>query len=74
LASPEPAADSLDAMHLPPGDNTALLANLRYRLEPCLKACAIELDWAVGAPWPAADARAGAGDWRPVTNSQPAGA
>ena len=74
LGSPEPAADSLDAMHLSPGDNTALLANLRYRLEPCLKACGIELDWAVDAPGPVADAGEGAGHWRAVENSQPAGA
>jgi hypothetical protein len=40
---------SIDAMHLPPGDITALLANLRYRLEPRLKACGIELEWAVDA-------------------------
>jgi signal transduction histidine kinase len=40
---------SIDAMHLPPGDVTALLANLRYRLEPRLKACGIELEWAVDA-------------------------
>jgi len=38
---------SIDAMNLPPGDITALLANLRYRLEPRLKACGIELEWAV---------------------------
>ena len=40
---------SIDAMHLPPGDITALLANLRYRLEPRLKACGIELEWVVDA-------------------------
>ena len=38
---------SIDAMNLPPGDVTALLANLRYRLEPRLHASDIELRWAV---------------------------
>lgn len=38
---------SIDAMNLPVGDLTALLANLRYRLEPRLKAAGIELGWAV---------------------------
>lgn len=38
---------SIDAMHLNPGDVTALLANLRYRLEPRFKACGIELQWDV---------------------------
>ena len=38
---------SIDAMHLPPGDITALLANLRYRLEPRLKASDIALQWDV---------------------------
>lgn len=38
---------SIDAMHLPVGDVTALLANLRYRLEPRLAASDIELQWAV---------------------------
>ena len=38
---------SIDALHLPPGDVTALLANLRYRLEPRLKAAGIELQWQV---------------------------
>ena len=33
---------------------TALLANLRYRLEPRLTACGIELDWAVDALEPVA--------------------
>jgi hypothetical protein len=51
---------SIDAMHLPPGDVTALLANLRYRLEPRLKACGIELDWAVDALEPLAGLDAGA--------------
>lgn len=38
---------SIDAMNLPPGDVTAMLANLRYRLEPRLKNADIELQWDV---------------------------
>lgn len=38
---------TIDTMNLPPGDITALLANLRYRLEPRLKASDIELHWDV---------------------------
>lgn len=38
---------SIDAMNLPLGDITALLANLRYRLEPRFKASDIELLWEV---------------------------
>lgn len=38
---------SIDAMNLPAGDITALLANLRYRLEPRLRASDIELLWDV---------------------------
>jgi len=38
---------SIDSMNLPPGDVTALLANLRYRLEPRFAALDIELQWAV---------------------------
>ncbi len=38
---------SIDAMHLPAGDVTALLANLRYRLEPRLRAAGIALEWHV---------------------------
>jgi len=34
-------------MNLSPGDITALLANLRYRLEPRFKASDIELQWDV---------------------------
>jgi hypothetical protein len=34
-------------MHLPAGDITALLANLRYRLEPRFAASDIELQWDV---------------------------
>jgi len=51
---------SIDAIHLPTGDVTALLANLRYRLEPRLRACDIELEWAVDLidPIPWLDAQA----------------
>lgn len=51
---------SIDAIHLPTGDVTALLANLRYRLEPRLRACDIELEWAVDLldPIPRLDAQA----------------
>jgi len=38
---------SIDTMTLPAGDITALLANLRYRLEPRFNALDIELQWAV---------------------------
>ena len=38
---------SIDAMNLPAGDITALLANLRYRLEPRFIASDIELQWDV---------------------------
>jgi signal transduction histidine kinase len=38
---------SIDAMNLPPGDLTTLLANLRYRLEPRFKASDIALVWDV---------------------------
>ncbi len=38
---------SIDAMNLPPGDVTTLLANLRYRLEPRFKASDIALSWDV---------------------------
>lgn len=51
---------SIDAMNLSPGDVTALLANLRYRLEPRFKASDIELQWAVDLvpPLPRFDHRA----------------
>jgi len=39
---------SIDAMHLEPGDITTLLANLRYRMEPRLRAMHLELFWDVG--------------------------
>jgi len=38
---------SIDSIHLPPGDVGALLAALRYRLEPRLAAAGILLEWAV---------------------------
>lgn len=38
---------SIDAMNQPPGDLNALLANLRYRLEPRFLACAIPWHWQV---------------------------
>lgn len=38
---------SVDAMNLPAGDIAALLASLRYRLEPRLKAAGIDLQWDV---------------------------
>jgi signal transduction histidine kinase len=38
---------SIDAIHMPPGDVTALLAGLRYRLEPRFAASDVELQWDV---------------------------
>lgn len=38
---------SIDAMNLPPGDINALLANIRYRLEPRFLACNIPWHWNV---------------------------
>ncbi|MGE3347514.1 MAG: sensor histidine kinase [Ramlibacter sp.] len=51
---------TIDAMNLPPGDVTALLANLRYRLAPRFAASDIELQWDVDllAPVPRLDAHA----------------
>jgi signal transduction histidine kinase len=51
---------SIDAINLPPGDVTALLANLRYRLEPRFAASDIELQWGVDllAPVQRLDAQA----------------
>jgi signal transduction histidine kinase len=51
---------SIDAMNQPAGDITALLANLRYRLEPRMKASDIDLHWAVDllAPLPRLDDKA----------------
>lgn len=48
---------SIDAMHMPPGDVNALLASLRYRLQPRIEAAGLALGWDV-APlphWPAGD-------------------
>lgn len=47
-------------MHLPPGDLTALLANLRYRLEPRFASSDIRLQWDVDLldPVPGLDASA----------------
>ncbi|RQO42245.1 histidine kinase [Variovorax sp. KBW07] len=51
---------SIDSIHLPPGDIGALLAALRYRLEPRLAAAGIEFEWAVDevAPVERLDAQA----------------
>lgn len=38
---------SIDALNLPHGNVTALLANLRYRLEPRFRAMGLALEWAV---------------------------
>lgn len=38
---------SIDSLNLAPGDVTALLANLRYRLEPRLREAGLELHWLV---------------------------
>ncbi|MDE2604549.1 MAG: histidine kinase [Burkholderiales bacterium] len=38
---------SIDAMNLPPGDVNALLAGLRYRLEPRFAASDLKLEWDV---------------------------
>lgn len=38
---------SIDAINLPPGDINALLANIRYRLEPRFLACNIPWHWNV---------------------------
>ena len=38
---------SIDAMNLPPGDITGLMANLRYRLEPRFTSSDIALEWDV---------------------------
>lgn len=51
---------SIDSMNLPPGDITALLANLRYRLAPRFAASDIELGWDVDLlpPLPGLDSAA----------------
>jgi hypothetical protein len=38
---------SIDSLNVAAGDVTALLANLRYRLEPRLRAAGVELQWQV---------------------------
>jgi signal transduction histidine kinase len=38
---------SIDALNLSPGDVTALLANLRYRLEPRFRSMGLALEWAL---------------------------
>ena len=38
---------SIDALNLPPGDVTALLANMRYRLEPRFRSMGLALEWAL---------------------------
>lgn len=50
---------SIDAMQFPAGDVQALLAGLRYRLEPRLTGAGIALEWAVHElpEWPGLDAR-----------------
>jgi signal transduction histidine kinase len=51
---------SIDAMNLPPGDINALLAGLRYRLEPRFAASDLRLEWDVAElePLPRLDATA----------------
>jgi signal transduction histidine kinase len=51
---------TIDSMNLPPGDVNALLANMRYRLEPRFAASDIELQWDVDLlePLPRLDAPA----------------
>lgn len=46
---------STDALDLPPGDVNALLASLRYRLQPRIESAGIQLEWHVGElpRWPA---------------------
>lgn len=48
---------SIDAMNLPAGDVNALLASLRYRLQPRIESAGLTLDWQVEAlpHWPAGD-------------------
>jgi signal transduction histidine kinase len=46
-ASLEELKLTIDAMGLPEGDVTAMLASLRYRLEPRIRAAGIELHWEV---------------------------
>ena len=51
---------SIDAMNVPPGDINALLANIRYRLEPRFLACDIQLLWDVDLLEPIASLAASA--------------
>ncbi len=51
---------SIDAMNVPPGDINALLANIRYRLEPRFMACDIQLLWEVDLLEPVASLDASA--------------
>lgn len=51
---------SIDAMNLPPGDINALLANIRYRLEPRFLACGIAVQWDVALLEPIAKVDANA--------------
>jgi signal transduction histidine kinase len=46
---------SIDAMNLPTGDVNALLASLRYRLQPRIESAGLALEWQVDLlpPWPA---------------------
>lgn len=48
---------AIDAMNLPAGDVNALLASLRYRLQPRIEGAGLALHWDVAAlpPWPAGD-------------------
>jgi len=48
---------SIDAMSLPAGDVNALLASLRYRLQPRIESAGLSLDWQVEAlpRWPGGD-------------------
>lgn len=58
---------SIDAMSQPPGDINALLANLRYRLEPRFQACDLHWQWQVALLEPIArdDTRAMTGPTEP---------
>ena len=51
---------SIDALNLPPGDINALLANMRYRLEPRFLACDIHFEWEVDLLEPVTRLDAGA--------------
>jgi signal transduction histidine kinase len=51
---------SIDAMNVVPGDINALLANIRYRLEPRFLACGITLVWEVDLLEPVASVDVGA--------------